>query len=170
MYVLFLVVWIRPAWSSLEQGRKLQHFLLDRVVAWVPDLSHRMPLLGTLVRDVWESQAKIPYWWHQNYPDLGSGSDWFLPKNTRSTRTVNMAGRKLSNETLEECPNTVSKVQNTQSARTASRCPSSWADRLDQESLSKWFTAVPDLGSFDVISTEFLPGLLLHSLRSNNNI
>ena len=23
--------WIRPAWSSLEQGKKLQHFLLDRV-------------------------------------------------------------------------------------------------------------------------------------------
>ena len=30
-YVLFLVFWIRPAWSTLEQGKKLQHFLLDRV-------------------------------------------------------------------------------------------------------------------------------------------
>ena len=30
-YVLFLVFWIRPDWSSLEQGKKLQHFLLDRV-------------------------------------------------------------------------------------------------------------------------------------------
>ena len=30
-YVPFLVFWWRPAWSSLEQGKKLQHFLLDRV-------------------------------------------------------------------------------------------------------------------------------------------
>ena len=30
-YVPFLVFWIRPDWSSLEQGKKLQHFLLDRV-------------------------------------------------------------------------------------------------------------------------------------------
>ena len=26
-----VVFWIRPAWSSLEQGKKLQHFLLDRL-------------------------------------------------------------------------------------------------------------------------------------------
>ena len=30
-YVPFVVFWIRAAWSSLEQGKKLQHFLLDRV-------------------------------------------------------------------------------------------------------------------------------------------
>ena len=30
-YVPFLVFWVRPAWSSLEQGKELQHFLLDRV-------------------------------------------------------------------------------------------------------------------------------------------
>ena len=29
--VSFVVFWIRPAWSTLEQGKKLQHFLLDRV-------------------------------------------------------------------------------------------------------------------------------------------
>ena len=66
-------------------------------VAWVTDLSHHAPPLGTLVRDVWESQPKIPYWWHQNYPDLGSGSDWFLPKNTRSTRVVKNMDWKVNN-------------------------------------------------------------------------
>ena len=30
-YVPFSVFWIRPAWSTLEQGKRLQHFLWDRV-------------------------------------------------------------------------------------------------------------------------------------------
>ena len=111
-----------------------KHILFSSgVLAWVPDLSHRVPPLGTLVRDVWESQAKIPYCWRQNYPDLVSGSDWFLPKNTWSTLAVNMGGRELSNEKLEGCLNTVSEVQNTQSVRTASRCPSSWQGRFREQ-------------------------------------
>ena len=31
--------WIRPAWSSLEQGKKLQHFLLDRVAKFTSFVS-----------------------------------------------------------------------------------------------------------------------------------
>ena len=38
-YVPFLVFWIRPAWSSLEQGEKLQHFLLDRVAKFTSFVS-----------------------------------------------------------------------------------------------------------------------------------
>ena len=30
-FVPFLALWIQPAWSRLKQGKKLQHFLLDRV-------------------------------------------------------------------------------------------------------------------------------------------
>ena len=37
--------------------------------------------------------GKNSVWWRQNYPDLGKRSDWFWPNNTRSTRTVNIAGR-----------------------------------------------------------------------------
>ena len=54
-------------------------------------------------------------------------------KNARSTRAVNMAGRELSNEKLEGCPNTLSEVQNTQSVRTASRCPSSWQGHFREQ-------------------------------------
>ena len=38
-YVQFLVFWIRPAWSSLEQGKKLQHLLLDRVAKFTSFVS-----------------------------------------------------------------------------------------------------------------------------------
>ena len=38
-YVPFLVFWIRPAWSSLEQGKKLQHFLLVRVAKFTSFVS-----------------------------------------------------------------------------------------------------------------------------------
>ena len=38
-YVPFLVFWMRPAWSSLEQGKKLQHFLLDRVAKFTSFVS-----------------------------------------------------------------------------------------------------------------------------------
>ena len=34
--VAFLVFWIRPAWSSLEQGKNVQYFLLDRVAKFTP--------------------------------------------------------------------------------------------------------------------------------------
>ena len=34
-----LVFWIRPAWSTLEQGKKLQHFLLDRVAKFTSFVS-----------------------------------------------------------------------------------------------------------------------------------
>ena len=38
-YVPFLVFLIRPAWSSLEQGKKLQHFLLERVAKFTSFVS-----------------------------------------------------------------------------------------------------------------------------------
>ena len=38
-YVPLLVFWIRPAWSSLEQGKTLQHFLLDRVAKFTSFVS-----------------------------------------------------------------------------------------------------------------------------------
>ena len=38
----FLVFWIRPAWSSLEQGKKLQHFLLDRVAKFTSFVLNRV--------------------------------------------------------------------------------------------------------------------------------
>ena len=38
-YVPFLVLWIWSAWSSLEQGKKLQHFLLDRVAKFTSFVS-----------------------------------------------------------------------------------------------------------------------------------
>ena len=38
-YRPFVVFWIRPPWSSLEQRKKLQHFLLDRVAKFTSFVS-----------------------------------------------------------------------------------------------------------------------------------
>ena len=53
-YVPFLVFWIWPAWSSLEQGKKLQHFLLDRV----PKFTSFVSWTGSGFR--WVSQTPLP--------------------------------------------------------------------------------------------------------------
>ena len=53
-YVPFVVFWIRPAWSSLEQGKKLQHFLLDRVAKFTSFVS----LTGSGFR--WVRRTPLP--------------------------------------------------------------------------------------------------------------
>ena len=53
-YVPFVVFWIRPAWSTLEQGKKLQHVLLDRVAKFPSFVS----LTGSGFR--WVGRTPLP--------------------------------------------------------------------------------------------------------------
>ena len=53
-YVPLLVFWIQPAWSSLEQGKKLQHFLSDRVAKFTSFVSWAGSGFG------WVSRTPLP--------------------------------------------------------------------------------------------------------------
>lgn len=46
---------------------------------WENSLYFAIPLVVLQRNDVWETRAKIPYWYTHHYPDLGSTSYWSCP-------------------------------------------------------------------------------------------
>ena len=71
-YVPFLVFWIWPAWYSLEQGKKLQHFLLDRVAKFTSFASWK----GSGFR--WVGRTPLPKFLLSTPPPPGGAYKWTL--------------------------------------------------------------------------------------------
>ena len=61
-YVPFVVFWIRPAWFILEQGKKLQHFLLDRVSKFTPFVSWTGSGFCRVGRTPLPTHTTLPSW------------------------------------------------------------------------------------------------------------